>query len=245
MLPPDLLQLLERRSSFVYTRNAVQLEEIFAAHRKPCAEGSNYVFAVFRDDGFPVGAVALEFDARVYFGERIVRDVLEAAVAIAAESAKFLFQRGAQKLIVDPIFRSRETRIIQNQVFVLMPFEEPWSARIWKRILKPAIESEGLAAVRADDLYGHDIMEDIWEGILRSECVVAETTGRNPNVFYELGIAHTLGKEIVLLTQNVEDIPFDLNRYRHIIYEDHFDGYNHLKQELTGSLRELVRARVE
>ena len=76
-------------------------------------------------------------------------------------------------------------------------------------------------------------MEDIWIGINEAKVVIAEITGKNPNVFYELGIAHTLGKDVILITQNMKDIPFDLNRYRIIEYEDNSDGYDKLKRLLT------------
>jgi hypothetical protein len=123
-----------------------------------------------------------------------------------------------------------------------MPFVERWSDRIWERILRPALTDLGLTAVRADDLYGRDVMEDIWGGILRSRVVVADISARNPNVFYELGIAHTVGRPVVLLTQSVDDIPFDLNRFRHIVYEDNADGYDRLRsgliQTVSGILQE-------
>ena len=117
-------------------------------------------------------------------------------------------------MIINPIFQNRETRINENDIFVIMPFTQNWSDDIWNLVIKEAIISTGLNPIRADDLYGKDIMEDVWSGILRSRLIIADTTGRNPNVFYELGIAHTLGKDVILLTQDVSDIPFDLNRYR-------------------------------
>ena len=143
-------------------------------------------------------------------------------------------------MIANPIFRSRDTKVDPQIVFVMMPFNEDWSNRIWIRMIKPTVEAESLQAIRGDDLYGRDIMEDIWKGILSSRMVIADITGRNPNVFYELGIAHTIGKPVILLTQNISDIPFDLNRYRHIIYADNMDGYDKLSRELTATIRELL-----
>ena len=116
-----------------------------------------------------------------------------------------------------------------------MPFRETWSDRIWKMI-RDECAKLGLKAVRADDLYGQDIVEDIWMSILQARIVIADITSRNPNVFYELGIAHTIGKRFVLLTQDVLDIPFDLNRYRHIIYADNADGY----EKLVSGLRKVL-----
>jgi nucleoside 2-deoxyribosyltransferase len=81
---------------------------------------------------------------------------------------------------------------------------------------------------------------DIWKGILKARIVIADITDRNPNVFYELGIAHTLGKPVILLTQKLTDIPFDLNRFRHIVYQDNLDGYDQLTKHLRASIREII-----
>lgn len=132
----------------------------------------------------------------------------------------------------------KETR--RHQVCVLMPFGEPWSDRIWKDHLRPIVE--GLptdpppTCIRADDLYGHDVLHDIHDMIETSQAILADITARNPNVFYELGIAHELGKKVILLTQSVKDIPFDLQRFRFIIYEDNSDGYKVLRAGLEGAL---------
>lgn len=144
-------------------------------------------------------------------------------------------------MIVDPVFGERNVKVQDDLVFVLMPFTEDWSERIWSRVLRPTIETLGLRAQRADDLFGHDVMEDIWGGILSARVVVADITARNANVFYELGIAHTLGKDVVLLTQDTADIPFDLNRFRHVIYADNLDGYDVLKGGLRGTISHLLR----
>jgi hypothetical protein len=95
----------------------------------------------------------------------------------------------------------------------------------------------GAHSRRSDDLFGSDIMEDIWKGILSAEVVIADLTSRNANVFYELGITHTVRKKFVLLTQDINDIPFDLNRYRIVEYSDDADGYKLLESSLAGMLK--------
>lgn len=70
--------------------------------------------------------------------------------------------------------------------------------------------------------------------------VICDCTGRNPNVFYEAGIAHTLGREVVLITQNPEDIPFDLRHLRHIRYLNNAQGRRALRASLADRLRDLV-----
>ena len=89
-----------------------------------------------------------------------------------------------------------------------------------RRTFKPAIESLGLTCERADDIYGtQGLMQGIWERINQSRVIVAEMTGRNPNVLYELGIAHTLGKPVVMVTQSIDYVPSDLRHLRCIIYD--------------------------
>ena len=68
-------------------------------------------------------------------------------------------------------------------------------------------------------------MLDIQESILNSDIVLCEMTGRNPNVFYELGLAHAAGKPAILLSSNEEDIPFDLRHVRVIYYETRMAGW--------------------
>jgi nucleoside 2-deoxyribosyltransferase len=57
------------------------------------------------------------------------------------------------------------------------------------------------------------VLERVYNQIAKADIIVAEMTGRNANVFYETGYAHALNKRVVLLTQNANDIPFDLKHY--------------------------------
>lgn len=102
--------------------------------------------------------------------------------------------------------------------FIVMPFGQDWSADV-HRILASACEAAGVRPVRGDDLFTPtDILEDIWQGINAADFVIADITGRNPNVLYELGIAHTLAKPVVILSKNAADIPIDLATRRVILY---------------------------
>ena len=97
-------------------------------------------------------------------------------------------------------------------------------------------------AKRADDLFGEELMEDVWRGIYQSRIIIADLTGRNPNVYYELGLAHTLGKRVILLTQDVNDIPADLKRYRFVTYQDNVDGFDQLDKGLDLSIKERINS---
>lgn len=104
-------------------------------------------------------------------------------------------------------------------VFVMMPFDNKLQ-RIYKNHIRLAAKKLHLSIERADEqsLSGA-IMKDVWKSIVTCRVVIADCTERNPNVFYEIGIAHTLGKPVILLTQEKTDIPFDIRHMRYIPYK--------------------------
>lgn len=103
-------------------------------------------------------------------------------------------------------------------VFVLMPFDASFED-VYKLGIKPAAEGAGAYCERIDEqIFAESILARIYNQIAKADLVVADMTGRNPNVFDEVGYAHALGRTVILLTQASDDIPFDLKHYPHIIY---------------------------
>jgi hypothetical protein len=103
-------------------------------------------------------------------------------------------------------------------IFVLMPFSESF-IDVYEAGIKPACKDAGAYCERVDEqIFVESILERVYNQIAKADVVVAEMTGRNPNVFYETGYAHALNKRVILLTQNADDIPFDLKHYPHIVY---------------------------
>jgi hypothetical protein len=104
--------------------------------------------------------------------------------------------------------------------FVMMPFANPVGG-YYTSIYEPAIKRAGLTPVRADtDIFATGkIIDQIWSGLNQAKVLVAELTGRNPNVLYELGLAHALHKPVVLISSNEADVPFDVRHVRVIYYE--------------------------
>jgi len=136
-----------------------------------------------------------------------------------------------------PRFNRLRFRQKQKHCFYLCPFTEPFNT-IYSDHAKPAIERSGFAVERADEIFGtQPIIEDIWEGINSSQIVIADVTNRNPNVMYEIGMAHTVGKPVVIMTQNIEDVPFDLKHHRCIIYSYTPKGCASLEEKISGTLR--------
>jgi hypothetical protein len=107
----------------------------------------------------------------------------------------------------------------------MMPFAAPLGD-YYSKIYEPAIIKAGLTPVRADnDIFGTGkIIDQIWSGITTAKVLIAELTTRNPNVFYELGLAHALKKPVVLVSSNEDDVPFDLKHIR-VIYYDKNDPF--------------------
>jgi hypothetical protein len=116
--------------------------------------------------------------------------------------------------------------------FVLMPFASAFDA-VYKCGIQPAMSSRPWVCTRADEIHQtHEIIDQIWENILRADLVIADLTGRNPNVFYELGYAHAQNKNTILLTQSIDDVPFDLRHRRLVQYSGTSTDYEGLKQAL-------------
>ncbi len=161
-----------------------------------------------------------------------------AATLIESEITELEKERGIVRL--NPIFEGREFLLNEGLVFVLSPFGEPFD-EIYDDHIKPTVEGiNGLQCMRADDIYDNrPIIEDIWRLTNEARIIIAELTGKNANVFYETGIAHTIGKEVILITQSMDDVPFDLKHLRCIVYEHKPRGCAILEQNLETTIRNI------
>lgn len=113
---------------------------------------------------------------------------------------------------------ANDTTAPKPYVFVLMPFDKAFKDAYMYGI-KGAAEDVGAYAERLDEqIFTEGMLERIFTQISKADLLVADMTGRNPNVFYEVGYAHALGKIVLLLTQDAGDIPFDLQHRQHIVY---------------------------
>jgi hypothetical protein len=138
--------------------------------------------------------------------------------------------------LYNPIFQGRGFAANPALVFVLMPFHERFRP-IYDEVIKPVVKAGGLQCVRADDLYGaKPIVEDIWRSLNEARLVIADLSGKNPNVFYEVGLAHAIGKDVVFISQSLDDIPFDLRHLRCVLYSDSVAGFRKLEKGLIGTL---------
>lgn len=110
-------------------------------------------------------------------------------------------------------------KIQNDMVFVLTPFHDDFMHTY--KIIKSSCEKIKLTAMRGDEEFVHkDILQHIIKCMVKSRVVIANLNGRNPNVFYELGIAHTLNKPTILLAHRDTLVPFDLQNQYLVLYKD-------------------------
>lgn len=124
-------------------------------------------------------------------------------------------------------------------VAVMMPFG-PEFKDIYAAI-RQAAKGAGLRCQRADDIWEEDVViQDVVNLICRARIVVCDLTDRNPNVFYEMGIAHSLGKDVVMLAQSKSDVPFDVQQRRYLRYLHNEQGLEKMVEGLQSRLEKLA-----
>lgn len=165
--------------------------------------------------------------------------VTDRKINFIAEEEKHEIPRQAKVLTVSPVFSARDVEQEEDLCFVLMPFK-PSFDRLYREQIKPAVEASGFRCIRADDIFSPTpILEDIWIHILKSRVVIADGSGRNPNVFYEIGISHTVGRSVIVITQDKTDIPFDIAQFRYFVYSDNAQGWDTLRKNIASALRSI------
>lgn len=188
---------------------------------------------------------AFRFSRRTVDVDSTETDRMEEISQLATQYVDWEVQRMMDEMHlvrVNPIFGTPAYRIQEQSCFVIGPFAESQSA-IYRSIIKPTVTELGLSCHRADELFtNRAIMEDIWRSICSARVIIADLTDRNANVFYELGIAHTLGKETILLSKrDSERIPFDIQGIRQIRFEDSPSGGIELRRQLKATLEAVLR----
>lgn len=168
----------------------------------------------------------------------IVARGLERVQDIFGISLTASLQRNEASQIVDPHFGRPKPKSPQfAQIFVAMPFAESLKPVYSDHITK-VTAALALTCKRADDMFtAHNIMGDVWSAIYHADACIVDCTGRNPNVFYELGIAHTLGRITIPIAQSIDDIPSDLRHLRFIVYQYTPPGMQKFEADLTKTLQ--------
>jgi hypothetical protein len=126
-----------------------------------------------------------------------------------------------------------------NRIAVMMPFSAEFTP-VWD-VLRTTAQGGGWMCQRADDIWDDSVViNDVVALIASSKVVICDVTGRNANVFYEAGIAHTLGREVVVITQSHADVPFDLSHHRYLTYLANSEGLADLRETLASRLGTLM-----
>ncbi len=136
------------------------------------------------------------------------------------------------------VFRVPDLVLDHNLVALMMPFDAGFNPV--RDTVQSACVEAGFQCQRADDIWEDSmIIQDVFSLILRAAVVVVDFTGKNPNVLYETGVAHTLGKEVIPLSQTAPDIPFDLRHHRTLLYLGNSQGLAKMRGELLRKLETL------
>jgi hypothetical protein len=127
--------------------------------------------------------------------------------------------------------------------FTIMPFGG-WGDTYYETIFCPAIRAAGLEPHRADDLYRPStIVNDIWAYTKKAKLLVADLTGKNPNVFYELGLAHAIAKPAILIAESMDEIPYDLRALRIIVYNKNACDWGQLlREKIKAAIKEVLKS---
>jgi len=113
---------------------------------------------------------------------------------------------------------------------------------VYEDHIKPTVRWEELCCERADEIHGTGLITwDVWEKINRARFLIADLTNRNPNVFYEVGLAHAISKDVILITQSMEFVPFDLKTLRCITYEFTPRGMEKFGKSLTATIQAVIK----
>lgn len=136
------------------------------------------------------------------------------------------------------VFQVPEALPEHDLVAVMMPFSREFDPTI--NAIRAACAKIGMRCLRADDIWEESVvMQDVFNLIFKAAIVVVDFSGKNANVMYETGIAHTLGKHVVPLFQSLDDLPFDLRHHKALKYLPNSEGMARLTDQLTPRLNAL------
>lgn len=156
------------------------------------------------------------------------------------DASYFVSARPSERRITfaPAVFAVPDVKVESDLVAVMMPFRGEFE-RVYGAI-REACDESSLKCLRADDIWEESVIaQDVFNLIFRARIVVVDFTGKNPNVMYETGIAHTLGKLVLPIAQSLDDVPFDMKHHRVLRYLPNTEGITELKSELVGRLRHV------
>lgn len=159
------------------------------------------------------------------------------------EESQFISAKPSERKITfaPNVFQVPEITTIENDlVAVMMPFNASFNSV--HEGIRRACGAAGYRCFRVDDIWEEStVIQDIFNLIFRAHVVVVDFTGKNPNVMYETGIAHTLGKHVVPISQSLDDVPFDMAHHRILKYLPNSEGIELMVNKLAEKLRQVSK----
>jgi hypothetical protein len=156
------------------------------------------------------------------------------------ESSVYVSAKPSERKITfaPTVFSIPDSTVEPDLVAIMMPFSAEFTPI--HRAIAAACTSTGRRCLRADDIWEEStIMQDVFNLIFRANVVVVDFSGKNSNVMYETGIAHTLGKHVIPISQSFEDVPFDMKHHRVLKYLPNAEGIHRLQSALAAKLSQV------
>lgn len=157
------------------------------------------------------------------------------------EESQFISAKPSERKITftPNVFQIPEnTTIERDLVAVMMPFNATF--QLVHEGIRRACNTAGYRCFRVDDIWEEStVIQDIFNLIFRAHVIIVDFSGKNPNVMYETGIAHTLGKHVVPISQTLDDVPFDMAHHRILKYLPNNEGIDEMVKKLAEKLRQV------
>jgi len=193
----------------------------------------------------PPGKTALTATELKSVGIDCDPDTIEPLVvsgAVNKTRGRYTLSNAARKILATCIVANRRWQSDEVQVdgpsaFVVMPFSEPWSDRVYRDLINRSVRAAQLRCVKGDLIVRiGDLSQNVWNALLKAGVVVADVSALNANVFYEIGLAHALGKDVFILKQRKAKVPADFGAAHYIEYD--LKNLNASRAELTAQLKD-------
>ncbi|KAF0109038.1 MAG: hypothetical protein FD146_82 [Anaerolineaceae bacterium] len=243
--PPKYIETGENKQALQSFKRTLSTNHVVAYFRNPENLASLVAASVSRFSGV---VSSLEIESKK--PEEITLDNVMSELKSLRSDLSVLQQLSAQQGQVNTINYSQESpldikpadflgnaekSINYSRCFVIMPYSERWSAGL-EKILSEICQEVGIEFIIAKTMDGRFIPYDIWRGVTGSGIMIADLSGANPNVTYEIGLADVLGRDVILICQG-DKVPFDFLGQRLILYEDSISGTLKLREELSDRLK--------
>jgi hypothetical protein len=162
-----------------------------------------------------------------------------ALLLTAVDEAYSSGQFGLRTRKTNATFRQVQLAASRPVCFVVMPFSSELS--FVYRTIQDVVKESGFNCIRGDERFtARPVIDEIKEDIARADLVIVDFSGRNPNVYYEAGLADAWKKSWIVIAQSVEDLTFDVKHIRTIIYSDRMGADVRLREELQRAIKETI-----